>query len=91
MRELTVVPDRGWAIDREEGNVGMSCVAAPIFAPLGHVVAALSLTGPASSSAPTGSAPRSGSRRPPRAGHTRAAAELSQAQCPVSGTGDCGC
>ena len=46
MRELTAVPDRGWAIDREEGNVGVSCVAAPIFGPLGHVVAALSLTGP---------------------------------------------
>jgi DNA-binding IclR family transcriptional regulator len=40
------VPDRGWAIDREEGNVGVSCVAAPIFGPLGHVAAALSLTGP---------------------------------------------
>jgi DNA-binding IclR family transcriptional regulator len=46
MRELTAVPDRGWAIDREEGNVGVTCVAAPIFAPLGHVAAALSLTGP---------------------------------------------
>jgi len=46
MRELTAVPDRGWAIDREEGNVGVTCVAAPIFAPLGQVAAALSLTGP---------------------------------------------
>jgi DNA-binding IclR family transcriptional regulator len=46
MRELTAVPDRGWAIEREEGNVGVSCVAAPIFAPLGQVAAALSLTGP---------------------------------------------
>jgi DNA-binding IclR family transcriptional regulator len=46
MRELTAVPDRGWAIDREEGNVGVTCVAAPIFAPLGYVAAALSLTGP---------------------------------------------
>jgi len=46
MRALTAVPDRGWAIEREEGNVGVSCVAAPIFAPLGQVAAALSLTGP---------------------------------------------
>jgi DNA-binding IclR family transcriptional regulator len=46
MRELTVVPDRGWAVDREEGNIGVSCVAAPIFGPLGEVVAALSVTGP---------------------------------------------
>jgi len=46
MRELTTVPDRGWAIDREEGNIGVNCVAAPIFGPLGGVVAALSVTGP---------------------------------------------
>ena len=46
MRELTVVPERGWAIEREEGNIGVSCVAAPIFGPLGDVVAALSVTGP---------------------------------------------
>jgi DNA-binding IclR family transcriptional regulator len=46
LRELTAVPERGWAIDREEGNIGVSCVAAPIFGPLGDVVAALSVTGP---------------------------------------------
>jgi DNA-binding IclR family transcriptional regulator len=45
-RELAVIPDRGWALDREEGNIGVSCVAAPIFGPLGNVVAALSVTGP---------------------------------------------
>jgi DNA-binding IclR family transcriptional regulator len=45
-RELTAIPDRGWAVDREEGNIGVSCVAAPIFGPLGGVVAALSVTGP---------------------------------------------
>ena len=45
-RELAAIPDRGWALDREEGNVGVSCVAAPIFGPLGDVVAALSVTGP---------------------------------------------
>ena len=45
-RELAAIPDRGWAFDREEGNVGVCCVAAPIFGPLGDVVAALSVTGP---------------------------------------------
>ena len=45
-RELTAVPERGWAVDREEGNIGVSCVAAPIFGPLGDVAAALSVTGP---------------------------------------------
>ena len=46
MRDLTAVPERGWAVDREEGNIGVSCVAAPIFGPLGDVAAALSVTGP---------------------------------------------
>jgi DNA-binding IclR family transcriptional regulator len=46
MRELTAIPERGWAVDREEGNIGVSCVAAPIFGPLGEVAAALSVTGP---------------------------------------------
>lgn len=46
MRELTAVPDQGWATEHEEGNIGVSCVAAPVFGPLGDVVAALSVTGP---------------------------------------------
>ncbi|MGW6795193.1 IclR family transcriptional regulator [Streptomyces chartreusis] len=45
-RELAAIPDRGWAVEREEGNIGVSCVGAPIFGPLGNVVAALSVTGP---------------------------------------------
>lgn len=45
-RELAAVPDRGWAAEREEGNIGVSCVAAPIFGPLGGVAAAVSVTGP---------------------------------------------
>jgi DNA-binding IclR family transcriptional regulator len=45
-RELAAIPDRGWALDREEGNIGICCVAAPIFGPLGDVAAALSITGP---------------------------------------------
>jgi DNA-binding IclR family transcriptional regulator len=46
LRELTAIPERGWAVEREEGNIGVSCVAAPIFGPLGEVAAALSVTGP---------------------------------------------
>ncbi|MFF4052832.1 IclR family transcriptional regulator [Streptomyces chartreusis] len=45
-RELAAIPHRGWAVDHEEGNIGVSCVAAPIFDPLGEVAAALSITGP---------------------------------------------
>jgi DNA-binding IclR family transcriptional regulator len=45
-RELAAIPDRGWAVDREEGNIGISCVAAPIFGPLNEIVAAVSVTGP---------------------------------------------
>ncbi len=46
LRDLAAIPPRGWAVDREEGNIGVSCVAAPIFGPLGDVAAALSVTGP---------------------------------------------
>jgi DNA-binding IclR family transcriptional regulator len=46
LRELAAIPDRGWAVEREEGNVGVSCVAAPVFGPAGDVAAALSVTGP---------------------------------------------
>src|ERR1700733_15208927 len=45
-RELAAIPERGLAVDREEGNIGVSCIAAPIFGPLGQCVAALSVTGP---------------------------------------------
>jgi DNA-binding IclR family transcriptional regulator len=45
-RELAAVPDRGWAAEREEGNIGVSCIAAPIFDQYGGVAAAVSITGP---------------------------------------------
>ncbi|MFI5955210.1 IclR family transcriptional regulator [Cryptosporangium sp. NPDC051539] len=45
-RELAAMPDRGWAVEREEGNIGVTCVAAPIFGPEGTVAAAVSITGP---------------------------------------------
>lgn len=46
LRELAAVPPRGWATEREEGNIGVSCIAAPIFGPVGEVVAAVSVSGP---------------------------------------------
>jgi DNA-binding IclR family transcriptional regulator len=45
-RELAAILERGWAVDAEEGNIGVSCVAAPVFGPLGEIVAAISATGP---------------------------------------------
>lgn len=45
-RLLATIPDQGWAAEREEGNVGVACVAAPIFGPLNVIVAAVSVTGP---------------------------------------------
>ncbi|MEV6638985.1 IclR family transcriptional regulator [Amycolatopsis sp. NPDC051371] len=51
-RELAVVHEQGWAYDREEGNVGISCVAAPIFDFTGGVTAALSVTGPSAAVQP---------------------------------------
>ncbi|WP_312878438.1 IclR family transcriptional regulator [Lentzea indica] len=51
-RELAAIPDRGWAYDKEEGNVGVSCVAAPIFGATGEPAAALSVTGPSAAVRP---------------------------------------
>lgn len=45
-QELATVHECGWAYEHEEGNVGVSCVAAPIFDMTGGVTAALSVTGP---------------------------------------------
>lgn len=45
MRELTHVKERGYALDREENEIGIRCVSAPIWDHTGHVVAAISLSG----------------------------------------------
>jgi DNA-binding IclR family transcriptional regulator len=45
--ELVAVRESGVAFDREECAVGLACVAAPVFAPDGDCLAALSVTGPA--------------------------------------------
>ncbi len=45
--ELQTIHDKGYAVDREEYELGIRCVAAPIFNKQGEIIASLSLTGPA--------------------------------------------
>ena len=60
--------EHGYAFDHEEGNAGVSCIGAPIFGPLGEIVAALSVTGPTAVVRPDRLAPavRMARRRGPR-------------------------
>ena len=44
--ELDEIRNRGYAIEREEVELGMACVAAPIFRS-GRITAAISVSGPA--------------------------------------------
>lgn len=48
LEELSAVRERGYALDNEEKELGVRCVAAPVFGPGGEVVAALSLSAPSS-------------------------------------------
>ncbi|MEW6245054.1 MAG: IclR family transcriptional regulator [Bacillota bacterium] len=52
LRELQEVRRQGYAVDNEELEVGLTCVAAPIVGPTGHTVAAVSLSGPSPRLAP---------------------------------------
>lgn len=47
-RELSQIQERGYAIDDEEKNTGMRCIAAPIFDIHQEAVAGLSVSGPTS-------------------------------------------
>jgi DNA-binding IclR family transcriptional regulator len=44
-RDLELVRERGFALDDEENNVGVRCVAAPVFDAVGRVVASINVTG----------------------------------------------
>ena len=44
--ELTLVRQRGWALDNEERFPGLRCIAAPVFDPTGGIVAGISISGP---------------------------------------------
>ena len=48
IRELKKIRTEGWAIDDEECEEGVRCVAAPILDQMGSVIASISVTGPAS-------------------------------------------
>jgi IclR family acetate operon transcriptional repressor len=44
--ELATIRRRGWAVDDEERNPGMRCVAAPIFNEYAETIAGVSISGP---------------------------------------------
>lgn len=46
MNELEVVREQGYAIDNEDYEIGLTCIAAPIIDASGHAIAAMSLSGP---------------------------------------------
>jgi IclR family KDG regulon transcriptional repressor len=46
LAELQMIRNRGWAVDDEEHEYGVRCVAAPVRNRKGAVVAALSISGP---------------------------------------------
>ena len=48
LHHLSAVRDQRVALDMEENLTGVTCVAAPIFDPSGRVIAAFSISGPAS-------------------------------------------
>lgn len=45
INELEIVRQRGWAVDNEEHETGIRCIAAPIRDFTGKVIAAISITG----------------------------------------------
>ncbi|MEW6545853.1 MAG: IclR family transcriptional regulator [Bacillota bacterium] len=52
LAELALTRERGFAIDNEEMEIGLYCVAAPVCDAHGSVVAALSISGPAARLSP---------------------------------------
>ncbi len=48
LEDLLAIRERGYSLDDEERNVGMRCIAAPVFDFNGEAVAGISVSGPAS-------------------------------------------
>jgi IclR family KDG regulon transcriptional repressor len=46
LKELEKVKQKGYALDLEENEYGIRCIAVPIFDYSGNVVAAISISGP---------------------------------------------
>ena len=46
--ELALIREKGYALDSEEMEEGVRCLAGPVFAPDGKILAAMSVSGPAS-------------------------------------------
>ncbi|WHX98365.1 IclR family transcriptional regulator [Neobacillus sp. DY30] len=46
LHELNQIRQRGYALDLEENEYGITCIAAPVFDHLGKVVGAVSISGP---------------------------------------------
>lgn len=44
-RDLELVRKRGYAVDEEENNLGVRCIAAPVFDATGEVIASINVTG----------------------------------------------
>ena len=47
-RDLDYIQNRGYSIDNEERNLGMRCIAAPVFDFNREVIAGISVSGPTS-------------------------------------------
>ena len=45
-KELEEIRTTGYSVDNEEYELGISCVAVPIFGKKGEIISAISLTGP---------------------------------------------
>ena len=45
---MAITLERGYAIDDQERNIGMRCIAAPIKNAFGEVIAGISVSGPTS-------------------------------------------
>jgi IclR family acetate operon transcriptional repressor len=48
LENLLAIRERGYSVDDEERNMGMRCIAAPVFDFNGEAVAGISVSGPAS-------------------------------------------